>query len=719
MSQISGFEASHGHSEPRTCSGKKPLKSCKMKGSLDNIVLIDVDSDNFHNIIVIDVPDSLKQKLRGSRVRRESSKFPLRSVISIDDDGSSDDDCQGIGAEGAGNLCDDASSSKRSCPASNHFQDPADSVGDECQFIHERNSPLNLSKCKRTYSGKLPSRNRYGLDSESQSGSSESDCSDCEVTLREQWENASLKRKYDFCNGQTILEDQAGASSSHTAACQNAEDENSPEKHPETAVCSNSSNVNYEEKSSFVKSGGGNFNGTPPNFATRSPEDFNHKSMEETQDVHDRAENCAEYPPFNFPEWQTYEPFDHGGTGTMFCEKQEQCSQQPSSWSDQEQVHARSFFQAKRWNLSEEPCLFDRAPSLSIPIDHGKANVLDEEVTQCERNCSIETKIDCETVFSKDKDEEFQEVPSDCNVFCTKESKDKRSSFMEKEKAVSEEFSFSAQPSVEKLVHHGVACEDRVGIVLENMSGCKTQSQGNLDVENNEANSQEKVKSNYEKPYFCNNRSDESQAKWGRSRLVDVKEPIIESICDSQLQDRFHSQDGEGTYSVQSCIINEREKIKETAEYKKAVEEEWASRQRQLQIQAEEAQRLRKRRKAESMRLLDMERRQKQRVQEMRDIQKKDEENMNLKEQHRVEVRNELNRLEMTCSDMASLLRSLGIHVGGGLHPLLHEVNAAYKRGLLSFHPDRASRTDIRQQVEAEEKFKLICRMKEKLLPSC
>jgi len=43
-------------------------------------------------------------------------------------------------------------------------------------------------------------------------------------------------------------------------------------------------------------------------------------------------------------------------------------------------------------------------------------------------------------------------------------------------------------------------------------------------------------------------------------------------------------------------------------------------------------------------------------------------------------------------------------------------VHTAYKRALLRFHPDRASKTDIRQQVEAEEKFKLISRMKEKFL---
>ncbi|OIW02204.1 hypothetical protein TanjilG_21857 [Lupinus angustifolius] len=162
--------------------------------------------------------------------------------------------------------------------------------------------------------------------------------------------------------------------------------------------------------------------------------------------------------------------------------------------------------------------------------------------------------------------------------------------------------------------------------------------------------------------------------------------------------------------SNQTDIINEREKLKETDEYKRAIEEEWAARQQQLKIQAEEAQRLRKRKKAEAQRLLEMQRRQKERIDE-------DEEFMNLKEQVRVEIQRGLSILETQCRDMASLLRGLGIHVGGGI-PLADEascVRAAYKRALLKFHPDRASKADIRGQVEAEEKFKLISRMKDKL----
>lgn len=47
----------------------------------------------------------------------------------------------------------------------------------------------------------------------------------------------------------------------------------------------------------------------------------------------------------------------------------------------------------------------------------------------------------------------------------------------------------------------------------------------------------------------------------------------------------LHAQDGNFTASNQRDIINEREKLKETDEYKRVMEEEWASRQRQLQIQ--------------------------------------------------------------------------------------------------------------------------------------
>ncbi|KAK4715237.1 hypothetical protein R3W88_013575 [Solanum pinnatisectum] len=174
--------------------------------------------------------------------------------------------------------------------------------------------------------------------------------------------------------------------------------------------------------------------------------------------------------------------------------------------------------------------------------------------------------------------------------------------------------------------------------------------------------------------------------------------------------------DDDDDESNDNCITTQRERIKETSEYKKALEEELASRQKVLAIQAsQEFEADVEKKEAESMRLLEIEKRQMQRVEEMRETQKKDVENTNLKEQIRFEVWKELRKLEMTCHDLASVLCGLGITVGDGTS---HEVRVAYKKALLKFHPDRSSRSDIRQQLEAEETFKLISRMKDKYLPT-
>ncbi|XP_022887527.1 uncharacterized protein LOC111403310 [Olea europaea var. sylvestris] len=214
-----------------------------------------------------------------------------------------------------------------------------------------------------------------------------------------------------------------------------------------------------------------------------------------------------------------------------------------------------------------------------------------------------------------------------------------------------------------------------------------------------------------------------AQLKQDNSSVAAV-ENLVDSVSksmDEDEDDQKHIQNGGTAYSVENCIITEREKLKETDEYKRALEQELASRRQALKIEAEEAQRLRqlrRRKKEESIRLQDMANRQKKRVEEVRETQKKDVENLNLKEVIRSQVRKELKKLEMTCCNMASLLHSLGIPVGGWPCPSSNEVQAAYKRALLKFHPDRAPQCDIRQQVEAEEKFKLINRLKEKLLPS-
>ncbi|KAH9329416.1 hypothetical protein KI387_001524, partial [Taxus chinensis] len=115
--------------------------------------------------------------------------------------------------------------------------------------------------------------------------------------------------------------------------------------------------------------------------------------------------------------------------------------------------------------------------------------------------------------------------------------------------------------------------------------------------------------------------------------------------------------------------ICDREKLKETAEFRFANQEEWVHRKLELQRQAKEVQQLRKRRRAEAERMLEMERRQKRRLEEIRIIQKKEEQTMDLKEQLRDQVRARLEEVASRCKDMASLLRCLGVPVEGGSLP--------------------------------------------------
>ncbi|XAR55949.1 hypothetical protein NMG60_11036203 [Bertholletia excelsa] len=577
-----GKGKSVGHSQSGTCSGAKTLKRCKNNGEADNIVLIDVDNDSLNNVIIIDVPQSLKDKLRGSSILRNENKCKFQTVICIDEDENSGDDHHGM--EGTDDFCSDTSSSGRFYHASDHTWKSVDAAGEDCQFVPRNLSPRNLSKSRRTYSGRASCRNYYGLVPESDLDSSEDGFSDCEYMedsfgkLREQWEKANMKKRYDIHNAESVRVDQATTSAFCGDTQENVEVENVNDQHTEAQACSSSSNASNEEESTspFVQSGVQNSGGI---FSSpKVTPDLGLKSNLETLLADIKHNNCVRGE-------------SHSASCSSRCpyEFKYGCS----SSVDNQGVRNRGF-QAATWKT-----LFEKPPL-------GKSGFRQE---------------------------------GDCCINHVK-------------------------PVIEESSFFTVPCN---GVELN--TGTK-----------------------------------ELSADFMSNRLQIKKDGTLSAVDDAM-------------NTVEDCIINEREKLKETDEYKRAAEEEWASRQRELQLQAEEAQklrRMRKRERLENMRLLDMEKRQRQRVEEMREIQKKDEENLNLKEQLRAEVRKELNRLEVTCYDMVSLLRGLGIHVDGGFQPQPHEVRAAYKRALLSFHPDRSSGSDVRQLVEAEEKFKLISRMKEK-----
>ncbi|KAI4357969.1 hypothetical protein L6164_001881 [Bauhinia variegata] len=608
--------------QPQICSGRMRPKTSNVKGNCRNVVYIDIDidSDQLDDVVIIDYPEFMKQKSHGS-----SGKRPIESVISIDDD--ENDNFPGTFAEGGGELDSDASSSKA------HF--PASTSG--CH-VNDKSSSSKLPKCEQTCSAKAAQRNRYGLNNESESASSDSDCSDCELMeAREQWEKASVKRKRHAFNGQNTFESHASSSGFRSNTYTNIEVENRTEKDSGSSVCSPSKGKYVRENlSSFSVTGDGKINGTDFNLGTDNPDQrvdqerfkmFRSGSIEELRSLHQ-----------NF--------YSQDGDNTR----------------------------SKSNNFAS-----------GVFVTSSSKKEMGGKDSNCTSSSKEESKrqVDSDGSASRNKDENSSEDRSNYGYF--------------DERRVQYD-GFVFQESCDRQINSALRSEGKIGRSPEDSLFCNHRLQGNLRTCNC---SKAEVTTDSEVISV----PDDSQDQQERSTLVENETP-------SDIDDTLHAQD-DGVAA--SDIIGEREKLKETDEYKRAIEEEWASRQRQLQIQAEEVQRLRRRKKAEK-RLLEMQRRQKERIEEVRETQKKDEENMNMKEQLRVEIRKGLKRLEMTCSDMASLLRGLGIQVGGGLNPLPKEVHAAYKRALLKFHPDRASKTDIREQVEAEEKFKLISRMKDRFL---
>lgn len=173
--------------------------------------------------------------------------------------------------------------------------------------------------------------------------------------------------------------------------------------------------------------------------------------------------------------------------------------------------------------------------------------------------------------------------------------------------------------------------------------------------------------------------------------------------------------EADGTPVPVETVVTDRETLKRTEEFRNADAEEWARRRLELQKQAEKVQRERKKKKMEAERRMEMEARQRRRLEEIRQSQLKEERASDLKDQVRERVQSELDRIANTCKDMATLLRRLGVPVDGGAYATDHQVTAAYKKALLRFHPDRAAalaKSDPASQVEAEEKFKLVSRMK-------
>jgi len=217
---MTGKGVSREHFQPKTCSWKRE--------DFKKIVFIDVDSDQVDEVVIIDYPEFMS-KSHGSGAPSRDRVCTPQSVISIDDDDdeeSDDAEIPGVVAGSVGELDSDASSSKRSSPDTSGVRDSNHIDVDE-SGVCEKDSEYDGQKDRKAGPAEGTGRNRYGLDG-FESESSDSDCSDCELMDREQWEKISVKRKRNGFNDQPCYDEHASSSGLHfnNNVCIDVDEEN-------------------------------------------------------------------------------------------------------------------------------------------------------------------------------------------------------------------------------------------------------------------------------------------------------------------------------------------------------------------------------------------------------------------------------------------------------------------------------------------------------------
>lgn len=554
------------HSLPKTWPRKRTLNGCERKRNLDNVVLIDVDSERLDNVILIDVPESLQHKIGSSSARMKGKKFQFRGIISIDDD-------EDVGCS----EMDSDSSSSKSCPAPDHANKFEDLGDDECRVVKERNYAFGISKCKQA-SDKYPCSNRYGLF---ESSSSDTDGSDCEVMegsfgkLHKEWEKAYLKRKFHVHQGKAGVQDQASPSSLNNDPRPDVDVEagKSSEERSKTSFCCNSSNTGYKSQNSypFVPTDDTNLDTASLNPGMERPsvqsdkkvgQEINSSSKE--ADFQFRRETVME-DPFSFSSWWQSYKHKNNGSGSSFLDGQS--PPRPFFW----------------YNRGEE----DKQHHRTSETHDKNTSFQDKEASLCKSQQSSERHDNTEQVVPSENYKEFSQATSSCTSSPGKSHRT-RTVFMEKAISGDPPVS-SSQPSCDKRAECSVASSEcNAGAIFEESVSFKIPSSGMPEVCNDKSDQQDAEKPDSEGISSCETQCADRESKQERPCSTEVKQQVIGSMSNYQLDagaDARRTQGVSLTSAFADDIINEREKLKETDEYKRAMEEEWASRQRQLQIQ--------------------------------------------------------------------------------------------------------------------------------------
>lgn len=84
------------------------------------------------------------------------------------------------------------------------------------------------------------------------------------------------------------------------------------------------------------------------------------------------------------------------------------------------------------------------------------------------------------------------------------------------------------------------------------------------------------------------------------------------------------------------------------------------------------------------------------------------------KDQIRVRIRERLAGKLDNAKTLRQVLTAFGIPVQGGVAATSAQVDKAYKKAMIMFHPDKHVNRGLENQLEAEESFKIISHIKNK-----
>lgn len=577
--QMSGI--SIGHSHPRPCPGKKTLRRCRNNEEADNVILIDVDSENFDNVIIIDIPESLPKKKPGSSRLRKDKKCSFRNVINIDDD-ETPDSSHSIGVNNV-SFSAGTSSNRESCRVSKNFGDSADAAVEDCQFDQDNGTPVRLSKCKRTYSGKASTRNRYGLDTDSECDSSDNDYPDCELVedssgkVQELWEKAFSRRKKDIRTGHSGIRDHDS-----TSRCinrdyhQNAESKDPTRQHKEASFrCTTGKSNNENDVSSP--------------FRTKEDTDFGcthlsdnalHDRQYDKSDALGKSNSQAKFCPSIHAEQANCPDCEPGSSGSHIEERRKDPAS--SNFAFQEESNKKFDHPVPTVEEEEtskiEPCPPKFESHVDLDSCNGKSSPIEGEATIRKSKNSFETEVNQGRYFPGDSHKNFQETAS--GSVEEREHLESRQSHAtegakEMENLMPERCSFKSSALPDKQID--LSSTPSCGAV-GSVSGKSLFSKSFLSSgEDKKGYHKEKRPLVPEIPLL------------ERIHLNEAKLREDDSVSNIQRQEdndgQLHSQNGDTLPPAETCIINEREKLKETDEYKRAIEEEWASRKQALLIQ--------------------------------------------------------------------------------------------------------------------------------------